>query len=462
MGRAHVGRPFRCQLPGGSTDKPGRNGLATAGRVGLHQASSPSVERRTLSTLRNPLPISADRSRTVCRHPVRFLDCPARERILHVLYFIDSLVPAGAERSLVALAPHLAQRGVQLDVAYLHDRPGLQDDLERAGAQLFCLAGNWGRAGWLGRATRLISNRRPALVHTTLYEADLVGRVAGALTGRPIVSSLVNVAYGPEMLDDPNLRRWKVRTVQLADGATARLVRRFHAITEYVADVMAVRLRIPRDRIDVVPRGRDPRQLGSRTPQRRERARATLEVDEHALLLIAIARHERQKGLDILLESFPGVLSRFPTAQLVVLGRDGNQTPLLRSMLERLSLYDSVRLLGVRVDVVDLLCGADLFVFPSRWEGLGGAILEAMALEIPIVASDLPVIREVVGDDNAAWLAPVDRPDALADAVLAALADPDEAGRRGRTAGTRFRERYTIDAVADGMTAFYRRALSED
>ena len=80
--------------------------------------------------------------------------------------------------------------------------------------------------------------------------------------------------------------------------------------------------------------------------------------------------------------------------------------------------------------MAELLCAADVFVVPSRWEGFGSVLLEAMALEAPIVASDLPAVREVVGDDSAALLVPPDRPDALAAAVTAALADPAGAARR--------------------------------
>ena len=109
--------------------------------------------------------------------------------------------------------------------------------------------------------------------------------------------------------------------------------------------------------------------------------------------------------------------------------------------------------------MAELLCAADVFVVPSRWEGFGSVLLEAMALEAPIVASDLPAVREVVGDD-AALLVPPDRPDALAAAVAAVLADPAGAARRAARARERFLATFTIDRVADGMAGFYGRALA--
>jgi len=183
----------------------------------------------------------------------------------------------------------------------------------------------------------------------------------------------------------------------LADGLTARNVRRFHAVTGHVAEVMSSRLRIPRARIDVVPRGRDPDALGIRTPDRRARVLADLGIQPEALLLVAAARHEYPKGLDLLLKAFALVRER-PNALLVIAGRDGNQTPELRRMANDTSLLRSMRFLGVRADVPDLLCAADVFVLPSRWEGIGGVLLEAMALEALIVASDLPTTREILTD----------------------------------------------------------------
>lgn len=379
---------------------------------------------------------------------------------MRVLYVIDSLVPSGAERSLAAMAPHYADRGVRLEVAYLHDRPGLQDELDRAGAILHPLAGRGGRAAWVRRARRVMVERRPDLVHTTLAEADLVGRVAARLAGVPVVSSLVNVHYGPEQLGDPRLRAWKVRLGQAADAVTARTVVRFHAITAYVADRMSGALRIRRDRIDVIPRGRDPDDLGTRTPERRAAARNMLGVDDTTPVVLAVGRQERQKGIDVLLESFTMLLQEVPDARLFVAGREGNATPDLRAAMARLDLDDGVRFLGPRTDVLELLCAADVFVFPSRWEGLGSVLLEAMALEAPIVATDLPAVGEVVEEGSTAVaLVPTERPDALAVGMVAALSDRHRAQTVAKAARERFLSHYTVDRVTDGMVAFYRRAL---
>jgi glycosyltransferase involved in cell wall biosynthesis len=377
---------------------------------------------------------------------------------MHVLYLIDSLVEGGAERSLVGLARRYAERGVKLDVAYLHDRAGLQGELTRANANLYCLAGSGGRLGWIGRLTKLIRRLNPDVVHTTLFEADQAGRISSRLTHVPVVSSLVNIEYGLDQLSDPGLKRWKVRTAQLLDVITARNVRRFHAVSRHVADAMAARLKIPRDHIDVVPRGRDPVELGIRTHERRAAAREKIGVDPNAALVLAAARHEYQKGLDILVDAIPAILRTAPGARLVIAGRDGGQTEQLRTTIAKSNLEHAVLFVGARSDIPELMCAADVFAFPSRWEGLPGAILEAMALEAPIVASDIPPVREVVGDSHAI-LVPPSRADALAVAILESLSTPSEATARAQRARLRFLDRFTLDEVADGMIRFYDRAL---
>jgi glycosyltransferase involved in cell wall biosynthesis len=378
---------------------------------------------------------------------------------VRIIYVIDSLVNGGAETSLAALAPRLIDSGVALEVASLKEAQPLRSALEQAGARVTTIGEGGGRLGWIRRVYGLLIARRPDLVHTTLFEADIAGRAAATLAGIPVVSSIVTEAYGLEHRSDPRLSASRVRLAHLADGLTAFNVRRFHAVTGHVADVMSSRLKISRARIDVIPRGRDPDALGIRTPDRRARVLADLGIQPEALLLVAAARHEYPKGLDLLLKAFGLVVRERPNALLLIAGRDGNQTPELRRMANDPSLLPSVRFLGVRADVPDLLCAADVFVLPSRWEGIGGVLLEAMALEAPIVASDLPSIREILTDGVSASLVDPSHVGPFARAMLDVLADSRGAKDRAREARTRFMDAYTIDHISKEMLSFYQRSL---
>lgn len=379
---------------------------------------------------------------------------------VRVLYLIDSLTPGGAESSLAVLAGLYPSRGIDLEIAYLHDRPGLHGAMEAAGVRLTSLAGPGGRRGWARRAAALVGARQPDLVHTTLFEADLAGRLGGAWARVPVVSSLVTVGYGSSQRSEPGIRPWKLRAAQIADIATARMVRRFHAVSRHVADVMARRLLVPRSRMDVVPRGRDPKVLGIRTLERTARARSLLGVEPADRLLLAVARHEYPKGIDVLLRALPFMIAEVPGARLIVAGKEGNHTSALHAIVAELDLKEKVTFLGHRSDVGDLLCAADLFVLPTRREGFPGAVLEAMALEAPIVASAIPAVEEAVLGGEHALLAPPDDPVALARAAIESLTSPQASLQRAQAALARFHDYFTIERAADGMVRFYETALS--
>jgi glycosyltransferase involved in cell wall biosynthesis len=379
---------------------------------------------------------------------------------LHVLYVIDSVMtPGGAEQSLALLAPEYRRLGIRLDVATIHKRPGHQEALLAAGAQLFSVGGRGGGAAHVARCRALIRDLRPDVVHTTLYEADVVGRLAAWTARTPVVSSLVNVAYGPEHFADPSAGTWRLRAAQAIDAVTASRAVRMHAVSERVAELMAPRLHYPRDRIDVVVRGRSPEALGVRTDARRGAARAGLGLQSGERVVLSVAREEHQKGLDVLLEALPAVVQAEPHARLFIAARRGAQSDELRQIVDRLDLARFVTFLGTRADIPELLCAADVFVLPSRREGLPGAVLEAMALEAPVVASDLPEVREVVGREQAV-LVPPESPERLADAVLEVLQDSADVHARVASARDRFLDVFTVTTVARQMRNFYDRALA--
>lgn len=378
-----------------------------------------------------------------------------------VLYLIDSLAPGGAERSLVDMAPGIVSEGVSIEVAVLHDRPGLAPELAGAGIRVHVVGGG-SRVAWLNGFIHLLRSRRPDLVHTTLFESDLVGRTAAAATRIPVVSTLANTPYGPDHAAEAGVSRVRLGGARFADAATSRLVSRFHAVSESAADAYVRRLGIPRSKIEVIYRGRSLARMGSPSSERRQQVRARLGIERDTKLLLAVARQEPQKGIDVLLRAVPQIRQFVPGVVVVVAGREGRATPDLERLRSTLPDPDAVRFIGARDDIPDLLCAADLFVLPSHREGLPGSVLEAMAMEVPIVATDLPTTREAVPGDEFALLVTPGDPDQLADAARATLEDIEQSLARTRRSRARFERRFDIDSVGRAMADFYRRALSRD
>lgn len=379
---------------------------------------------------------------------------------MRVVYVIPGMHGGGgAERSLAATLPFLAH-DIHADIVTWTGRDDLRAEVETVGATITDL-GSVGRVATVRALRDFIQDVGPDIVHTTLIDADVVGRTAAAASRVPVVSSLVNVNHGLDVLRSgagPLSRRVQAWS---ADALTARLVVRFHALTDHVASVMSRRLLIPSDRIEVIPRGRDPVRLGMRSPDRRAAARAAHGVRDDQFLVCAAARHERQKGLDVLLRSIPQVVALRPDATFIVGGRHGNQTSELEALVAELGIADAVRFIGQRDDVADLMCAADAWCVPSRWEGFGGILLEAMCLQVPIVASDVPAVREVAGDPPVAALVPPGDHAALARALVAIADDATAAAASARRARQRFLDEFSVDAVSTQMVAFYERALAE-
>jgi glycosyltransferase involved in cell wall biosynthesis len=177
-------------------------------------------------------------------------------------------------------------------------------------------------------------------------------------------------------------------------------------------------------------------------------------VPSRASVIVNVGRQEHQKGQVHLVRAFVRICDVIPDATLVIAGRRGAASADLESAIDRSGVRDRIMLLGAVDDIGTLLCAADLFAFSSLWEGLGGAVLEAMALEVPVVTFAVPAVCEVVGGAGVA--VPIGDEDALAKAAADLLLDPGRSARTAALARDRFDRLFTVERVADQMAALYR------
>jgi hypothetical protein len=176
-------------------------------------------------------------------------------------------------------------------------------------------------------------------------------------------------------------------------------------------------------------------------------------VPDDAQVVVTVGRQEYQKGHRYLIEAFANVASDHPSALLLITGRQGHATTQLEELIAKLNLDSVVRLLGHRSDVPEVLAASDMFVFPSLYEGLGGALIEALALELPVVASDLPALREVVREGEDAILVPPGDPDALGSAISSLLDDPATMEAYGARSREIFDEEFRAEDATERMVA---------
>ena len=162
-----------------------------------------------------------------------------------------------------------------------------------------------------------------------------------------------------------------------------------------------------------------------------------------------------EKGQPCLVDAFGDVATRVPEARLLIAGVPSRGTSDLKAHLALSPVRERIRLLGQRDDIPDLLAAADLFVFPSSEEGFGGTMVEAMALRLPVVASDIPPLREVTQEGRCAILVPPGDPQGLAQAILHVLFEPELANALGDRGERIFDDRFTIERCAPRMAALY-------
>lgn len=380
-----------------------------------------------------------------------------------VLILINGLGTGGAERSLRETLPLLPELGVEPVVACLFRRDeGVEAMVLSSGQRVEFVAGRSWRGRW--RSLRnLLESVQPDLVHTTLFEADVLGRLAARPRRVPVLTSLVNTSYGERRCDDPRVTAWKLELVRQVDGLTARLLTtHFHAITGAVKSAAVRSLGIDPSLITVVERGRDQRRLGEPGSARRSGVRERLGLEAEAELVLTVGRQEYQKAHPDLVRAFNHLARSRHRAHLVIAGRRGAASTELDETIGRSVHADRIHVLGHRDDVPDLLAGADVFAFPSRYEGLGGAVIEAMALGLPIVATRIPALVEVLDEGDNADLVPVDDPRSLADALENLLSDPARRRRYGAHSRIVFERCFTLERSASRMAHLYRRVAAAD
>lgn len=380
---------------------------------------------------------------------------------MKIAFVINGLGAGGTERSTTLMLPLLLERGVEVEVFTLkREQVGDEQRVRDMGIPVTLLSGTkW--ASRIRSLRRELKRFQPDLVHTAIFEADVIGRIAAIGTRVPVVSSLVNTPYDPVRRSDPRVRPWRLGVLRIIDGITGRrLVTMFHSVSQGVADANIRALRLRPERVVVVDRGRPVEQLGERSAERNQRVRHQLGVADDDLVLVTVGRQEYQKAHVDLIEALDLVLAHRPNALLLVAGRDGNATPDIQSALAaHPAAANRTRLLGHRDDVGDLLAAADLFVMPSKYEGTAGAALEAMAMSLPIVVTDVEGLRGVLAHDRNAVLVPVGDRAALATAILRLIDDPAFAGDIARSAKADFEARFRLDRSVDSMIALYRRTI---
>ena len=287
------------------------------------------------------------------------------------------------------------------------------------------------------RLRRELRRAAPDIVHTHLVHADVYGAAtAGKAT---VVSTKHN--------DDP----FRLGPFRHIERLCTRRARRVICITDALARFNIDRVGLPARKVSVVHYGLDDLPAAWGPP-------GGPTLPPRARVLLAVSRLEEQKGLDVAIDALARVRERHPDAVLVVLGL-GSQERALEDLAAAHGISDAVHLAGSVGDVTDWLRRAELLVHPARWEGFGLALLEAMLAGLPIVASEVSSIPEIVVDGSTGVLVPPDDVAALTEAIGSLLDEPARARALGAAGLERARNSFSVAAMTERTLAVYRDAL---
>jgi glycosyltransferase involved in cell wall biosynthesis len=304
-------------------------------------------------------------------------------------------------------------------------------------------------------------------MHVGIFGHQFPGLLAAMSTGIPVVAMLestYDLAARSQSVGGMSLaQQWKWRSLYAGLALIARVARiQFVALSEAVKQSAIQHLHLPSDQIVVIPLGLIPEESDETllSDEAVRKVKSELGLNGAYPILLNVARLSPPKGQKELLRFMPQVLKRFPQAKLLVAG-DGPLLPELEWLRDNLGLREQVLLLGRRNDVRVLLSASDLFVFTSYYEGLPGAVIEAMSAGKPIVAFDIPSLRGVVQDGHSGVLVQERDVDKFAEAIANLAEHRDVARNMGERARLVVNKKYDIRQNMKSLEALYNQMLAQ-
>lgn len=374
--------------------------------------------------------------------------------MIRVVYLIDSLGMGGAEQVLVTTLAHLDRDRFEPRVCTLQDRDGnpVADsirDLDIAVDQLSVARLRDPSA--LPRIIRYLKRVGADLVHTQLEFSIALGGPAARLAGIPCVSTL-------HTFDDPVPRTRDAARAKLMWWSLRRTHNAVVAVSEAVGRHHVDRGELDPRRVFTIYNGVNLEAFEPRDESTRSETRASLGLQPDTPIVIGVSVLREAKGFQYLIAALPDVLVRVPDATLVIVG-EGDHGPSLRQQVRDLDLDRHVIFTGHRTDIADLLAAGDVFVLPTLGDVLPTAVAEAMATGLPVVASDVGGVPEMVVDRTTGYLVPPADPPSLAMACSRLLLDRNRAHRMGLAGRLVAEERFDIRTQAERLGAFYGSVL---
>lgn len=367
-----------------------------------------------------------------------------RKQTFSILLLGTQMATGGAQKGLLDQAHWFHSHGCNVTAAFFYDKENLHAEWqEMAPFPIINLNAYLADAGvlrqirllmaGLWRLWKLLRQGKFEVVETFTHDSNLLGLPFAWLAGVParVATHRGEIEGFSGWLS--RLHKWLIN-VGIADAliAVSEKMRQ-----NSIADGVNAK------KIHVILSGIEP--LDTKTVNRAD-ARKDLGIGENDLFLLTVGRLTYQKAHEVFVEAMAEVVQEFPNAQAAICG-DGPLRPQLESQIKELGLTQKVMLLGLQNDVARLLAAADIFVLPSRWEGLPRALLEAMAAGLPVIATRVDGTQELIDDEVTGLLAPAEDSHGLAESILRLATDAGIRNEIARSAQSFVMKKHTLDRM---------------
>ncbi len=364
---------------------------------------------------------------------------------LKICLIIPTLVKGGAEKQLALLAAGLDRQRFECHVVVLTHSGPYEELLREQGVAVHVI-GKRGKfdptAYW--RLVRKLREIRPAVVHCWLFAANSYGRMAAHRAGVPVI-------LAGERSVDPWKQSWNFAIDRYLLKYTDTIVTNTSAVAQFYA-----KHGIPQDRFTVIPNAVTPPQVERLT---REQVFKRLKLPPKGRLVGAVGRLWKQKGYPELVWS--GELLRVALGDVcVVIVGDGPELQALLKYRDQVGASEAVRFVGQRDDALELMTGFDLLWNGSLYEGQSNTILEAMAIGVPVIASDIPGTRDLVVHEQTGLLYPLRDVGALTRHSNMLLRDPERCQAMGQAAQQRIADHFSLPKMISAHATLYEQLVS--
>ncbi len=373
--------------------------------------------------------------------------------MIRLVYVVDNLSFRGGERTFLQLIEGLDRTRYDMCVACT---PGgvFVERLEDLRIPVIPADMRRRRLDTVFKLARILRRTKPHIVHTQ-GRGDPFGRLAARLAGVPAIVSTTAMIAGRYRVDE----FWRKALYRAIDFTTDRLVDRYIVVNRSSVDALTGRHRVPASRIAVIPNGIEIGRYNRSGAGRGTGAwRQQHGIPPDAFLIGALGRFTEQKGFSDLLRAFAAMAG---SDAWLAIGGDGDLWEELETLAAAPGIDGRCVLPGFIDDVPAFLDDLDMFVLSSHIEGHPMVLLEAMAMALPVVATSIPGVADMLDDGVNGRLVPVADIPALAAAMDGLRRDQDSARRYGVNARRKIEREYTVDRMVQRTELLYAELLED-